>query len=244
VSDELTFQLKELAQEAEAPVPFSGAEIRRRAVRRKRRRRTVGAVAGACTASALALVLALNLGGGDGTERHTPPATRPTGTPTTPAAPDATVDLARRVLTVAGRTLPISSGSTMWPTPTGRMRVVGKLTYKEVPASNLGSKDDAYTWKVPWVIELASDDSAATSYTGALTYDQKAPGAYDRTDGWIGLRSADAKWLYLHLPLGAVVDIEGAAPTVTPTATPTVSPDSESSADVSGGTTGAGSGRP
>jgi lipoprotein-anchoring transpeptidase ErfK/SrfK len=230
VSDELTSQLKELAQKGETPPPVPGAQIRLRAVRRRRRRRTAAAVAGACAATALALVHALNLGGGDSTDRHQPPATRPTGTPTTPAAPDATVDLSRRVLTAAGRTLPISSGTEPLPTPTGRMKVTAKEAAKVVPASNVGVQNDAYTVKLPWVIELASTDGSATTFIGALTYDEKAPGAYDRTDGWIGLRPKDAKWLYGQLRLGAVVDIEGATPTATP--------ESEISAQVSAGTTG------
>lgn len=234
MSDELTSQLKELAQDGETPPPVPGAQIRLRAVRRRRRRRTAAAVAGACAATALALVLALNLGGGDSTDRHQPPATRPTATPTTPAAPDATVDLSRRVLTAAGRTLPISSGTEQLPTPTGRMKVTAKEAAKVVPASNVGIQDNAYTVKLPWVLELVATDRSATTFIGALTYDEKAPGAYDRTDGWIGLRPTDAKWLYEQLRLGAVVDIEGATPTATPTATP----DSEISAQVSAGTTG------
>lgn len=230
MSDELTSQLKELAQDGETPPPVPGAQIRLRAVRRRRRRRTAAAVAGACAATALALVLALNLGGGDGTDRHQPPATRPTATPTTPAAPDATVDLSRRVLTAAGRTLPISSGTEQLPTPTGRMKVTAKEAAKVVPASNVGIQDDAYTVKLPWVLELVATDRSATTFIGALTYDEKAPGAYDRTDGWIGLRPKDAKWLYGQLRLGAVIDIEGATPTATPS--------SEISAQVSAGTTG------
>jgi len=229
VSDELTSQLRELAQEGETPPPVSGAEIRFRAVRRRRRRRTAAAVSGACAATALALVLALNLGGGDGTDRHTPPAASASGVPTTPASPDATVDLSRRALTVNGRTVPISSGSVWTPTPTGRMTVMAKEAVKVMHGEEAGLVDKSYEIKLPWVIELASADGATKNYIVALTYDEKAPGNYDHTHGWIGLRRTDAKWLYEQLRLGAVVDIEGAAPTETPA--------SDGGPEASGGTT-------
>lgn len=215
MSDELTFRLRELAQEAEAPVPVPGAEIRRRAVRRKRRRRTAGVVTGACAATALALVLALNVGG-DGTDRSPAPAASPTGTPTTPVSPDAIVDLSRRVLTVEGIHLPISSGTLEKPTPTGRMKVTAKEAVKVTSSSTAGFSKQAYTLKIPWVLELSSVDGSSSTYIGTLTYDENAPGTYERTNGWIGLRQYDAKWLYSRLRLGSVVDIEGAAPTGTP----------------------------
>ncbi|MET7703006.1 L,D-transpeptidase [Streptomyces sp. NPDC005485] len=210
MSDELTSQLKELAQAGEAPASVSGAEIRHRAVRR-RRRRTAGAVAGACAATALALVLALNPGG-DGTDRSPAPAASPTGTPTTPALPDVTVDLSRRVLTFDHIDLPISSGTLKSPTPTGRMTVTAKEAVK-VTSSTVRFPDKDYTVKLPWVLELSSADGTSTTYIGTLTYDDNAPGKYERTNGWIGLRSYDAKWLYSRLRLGSVVDIEGTAPT-------------------------------
>ncbi|WP_405924656.1 L,D-transpeptidase family protein [Streptomyces sp. NBC_00035] len=216
MSDELTSELRELAATGETPPPLSGAEIRGRAVRRRRHRRTAAAVVGASAAAALALVVILNLGGD--TERHPSPAASPTGTPTTPATPDASVDLFRRVVTVAGRELPLSSGSPLTPTRAGRMTVTAKVTMKLVPAEEL--RFEGYDMKLPWFIELRASDGK-TNYIAGLTYDEKAPGYYNTTSGWIGLRENDAEWLYGQLKEGSVVDIEGAAPTPTPVSTPT-----------------------
>ncbi|MFC7258808.1 L,D-transpeptidase [Streptomyces lutosisoli] len=228
MSDELTSGLRELAAEGETLPALSGAEIRGRAVRRRRRRRTTVAVAGASAAVALALVVAVNLGGGH-TEQRPSPAASPTGTPSLPATPDATVDLSRRVISVAGRELPLSSGSVWAPTGTGRMMVIAKEPAKVLPASEAGFKD-AYDLKVPWVIEFSASDGTA-NYIAGLAYDEKAPGNYDRTTGWIGLRTGDAKWLYAHLQLGSLIDIEGTAPSAVPT-------DTAGSGGGAGGSTG------
>ncbi|WP_369247905.1 L,D-transpeptidase [Streptomyces sp. R41] len=220
MSDELTSELRELAAEGETLPALSGAEIRGRAVRRRRRRRTTVAVAGVGAAAGLALALVLNLGGG--TDQRPAPAASPTGTPSLPAVPDATVDLSRRVISVAGRELPLSSGSEWTPTGTGRMTVTAKESVKLMPGGVAGLKDD-YSLKVPWVIELGASDGTA-NYIAALTYDEKAPGNYDSTTGWIGLRPTDAKWLYERLTPGSVIDVEGTAPTPTPTSRPVSTP--------------------
>ncbi|MFD9460599.1 L,D-transpeptidase [Streptomyces sp. NPDC060027] len=204
MSDELTFDLRELAAEGEKPPTLTGAEIRGRAVRRRRRRRTALAAAGTSVAGALALVFALSLGGG--TDRELPPAASPTVTAPPPATPDATVDLGRRVLSVAGRQLPISAGTVKTPTPTGRMTVVRKKAVGVLTARDLGF-NDKYDIKAPWVIVLGASDGSE-NFIATMTFDEKAPGAHDRTSGWIGLRQADAKWLYQQLSPGAVIDVE------------------------------------
>ncbi|MFC9844064.1 L,D-transpeptidase [Streptomyces sp. NPDC060223] len=217
MSDELTSgltaELRELAAAGETPPSLSGAEIRGRAVRRRRNRRTAGTVAGASAAAALALVVALNLGVGGGTDRNPSPAGSPTGTPSIPATADATVDLSRRLISVAGRELPVSSGATEKPTPTGRMTVTTKVSSTVMPSDDIVGP--GYDLKVSWFIQLRASDGKA-NYIAALSYDEKAPGAYDRTSGWIGLRTSDAEWLYGHLAVGSVVDIEGTAPAATP----------------------------
>ncbi|MEV7345201.1 L,D-transpeptidase [Streptomyces sp. NPDC093544] len=217
LTSELTAELRELAAAGETPPPLSGAEIRGRAVRRRRHRRTAATVAGASAAAALALVVALNLGGA-GTDRNPSPAGSPTGMPSTPATADATVDLSRRVVTVAGRELPLSSGAVETPTAPGRMTVTSKASMKLMPSDDIVGP--GYDLKVSWFIELLAPDGK-TNYIAALAYDEKAPGAYDRTSGWIGLRMSDAEWLYGQLEVGSVVDIEGAAPTATLEPTPT-----------------------
>ncbi|MFF1745082.1 L,D-transpeptidase [Streptomyces mirabilis] len=233
MSDELASGLRELAQDAETPPSVSGAEIRLRAVRRRRRRFrwTAVTVAGACAAASLALVVALNLTGGDREDRPSPAAS-PTAPPSTPspAAPDATVDLSRRMLTVAGRELPISSGSVRYPTAGGRMMVVSKDSVKAL--SMFAGK---YMEKVAWVIGLRAADGT-TNFVGTLTGDEKAPGNYDVTTGWIGLRRADAVWLYKQLEPGAVIEIRGVT---TPTPAVDLSTSATEGTVLPGGTGGA-----
>ncbi|MFD5629766.1 MULTISPECIES: L,D-transpeptidase [unclassified Streptomyces] len=220
MSDELTSglvaELRELAATGETPPPVSGAEIRGRAVRRRRHRRTATAAAGASVLAVLALVVSLNLGGG--TDGHPGPAASPTGVPSPAAAADATVDLSRRVVTVAGRELPLSSGAPETPTATGRMTVAARTSTKLVPADELGFA--GYDIKVSWYVELRAPDGT-TNYIAGLGYDDKAPGNYDLTSGWIGLRPSDAQWLYGQLEVGSVVDIEGSASSAANAPSPT-----------------------
>ena len=211
LTSELTAELRELAAAGETPPALSGAEIRGRAVRRRRRRRTAVAAAGATAVASLAVVLLLNLGGA--ADRHPSPAGSPTGTPSIPATADATVNLSRRLVTVAGRELPVSSGAVETPTAAGRMTVAAKMSTKLMPSDDVVGP--GYDLKVSWFIELLAPDGR-TNYIAALSYDEKAPGAYDRTSGWIGLRTSDAEWLYGQLAVGSVVDVEGTAPTATP----------------------------
>jgi hypothetical protein len=214
VSDELTAELRELAEAGVTPPPVSGAEIRRLAVRRRRRRRTTAAVAGASAAAALALGLTLTLTLDDRAEERPSPAASPTGTPSAlPVRAEATIDLRRLVLTIDGRTLPISAGTVKTPTPTGRMTVTAKQEAKTVASDGIGFPS-GYDLKALWVLELRAADGR-TTYLAALTYDDKAPGNYDSTGGWIGLRTADAKWLYSQLRQGSVVDVESSLPAAT-----------------------------
>ncbi|UUU23590.1 L,D-transpeptidase [Streptomyces sp. DSM 40750] len=269
MSDELTSRLRELAETAESPPPGSGADVRATAGRRRRRRRTTAATAGGCAAAALAAFLTLSVASSHGTEHRRSPAASATPAATAAAAPDAKVDLSRRILTVAGRELPISSGTSKTPTPTGLMTVTAKNSDKLVTGETLGL-GDAYEMKLTWVLELSPVEPSGTGgedgsdvgdapgtgdedgsdvgdergtggerattapsepasesptqraarrvvYIAALTYEEKAPGNYDTTPGWIGLRTADARWLYERLRRGALVEIQGAPTTAEPT---------------------------
>lgn len=60
-------------------------------------------------------------------------------------------------------------------------------------------------------------------WIAALSRNEKAPGTLDTTSGWIGLRTADARWLYARLTTGALVEIRGTAPP--PTETPPTTAD-------------------
>ncbi|WEO94287.1 L,D-transpeptidase [Streptomyces sp. FXJ1.172] len=210
MSDDLTTVLRELAESAEQAPSVSGAGIRRLAQRRRRRRRTVAALGVTAAVAAAALVSVLSPGG-SGTGRQDMPATRPTRTLTRQPAPDAEVDLSSRLLRAGGRSMPLSSGLARTPTPTGRMTVIAKADVTRVSGAVVGRpRDLRYT--VRWVIRLRANDGTTTAVFG-LTTDDTAPGAVDDTSGWIGLRPADARWLYDRLRTGSVVDIGGRAPT-------------------------------
>ncbi|MGI3225811.1 L,D-transpeptidase [Streptomyces sp. GTA36] len=213
---ELATALRELAHDHETPVPVPGTEIRRRAGRRRRRRQVSFAAAGATAAGALALVLTVALTGGQDTGSAPPAASYTARTPpataegeASPVAVAATVDLGRREMSVEGRTLPISSGSLKTPTPTGLMTVTAKYRAATVPGDSAGW--NGYDVKGTWVMRLRTPDDR-TNYLLALTWDEKAPGNYDRTGGVIGLRRDDAMWLYEALKPGSVVEVVGAAP--------------------------------
>ncbi|MFM9551306.1 MULTISPECIES: L,D-transpeptidase family protein [Streptomyces] len=176
MSDELTLRLRELAESAESLPPGSGAEVRATAGRRRRRRRTTAAVAGGCAAAGLAAVLTLNTVS-HGTERDS--ALAASAPPSATAeSPDATVDLSRRVLTVAGRELPISAGTAETPTPTGLMTVTAKADVKLVPGATVGFGDE-YDGQLTWVLELTpvgTDATGATAATGGSAWTEATAG--------------------------------------------------------------------
>ncbi|GHI06266.1 hypothetical protein AQI88_36320 [Streptomyces cellostaticus] len=223
---ELSGALHTLAAEHQSAPPVPGAEIRRLAVRRGRRLRTTVVVAGIAAAAALAVTLTAGLRHDSGSVRRTTPATgpglhpSPSLTPTSTATPvvaDALVDLTRMTMTVDGRALPVSSGVPEQPTPTGRFTVFGKYRIRPLSTGNGtggSGAGGAEELKAPWVIELLSADRKKTTLILALTYDPKAPGRSPTTGGWIGLREADAKWLYTRLDKGSVVLVTGRTPTV------------------------------
>ncbi|MEU7580650.1 L,D-transpeptidase [Streptomyces sp. NPDC041068] len=201
MSDDLTSALKDLAADHQSPAPVAGAEIRRRATVRRRRRRTAYAGAALVTAAVAATVTAGLLSGSDDRTRERPAPVATDGT----GKPAATVDLSRRRMTVGGRELPVSGGTTQHPTPTGRLTVVATHREKRMPAGDFGLGGE-YDLKLPWVIELRTPDGG-TNYVVAMTYDEKAPGTRDITRGWIGLRPDDARWLHDRLEPGDVIAV-------------------------------------
>ncbi|MFD5516691.1 hypothetical protein [Streptomyces sp. NPDC127066] len=223
MSDELASALRELANEAERPPVLGGAEIRGRAKARRHRRRTALATAGVCVAGALALVVVVSLDGG--AQQKTPPAASPTAVPSPPVAPpDATVDLGRRVIAVAGHELTLHGDNLTGDGPAVRTTVTAKK-----PAMRLSSKtvgiSGGYTFNASWVVKLTTPDGR-TDYVGGLTYNEavRSPAF-----GWIGLDMTDAKLLYDRLKPGAVVEIKPSANASAPSS-------------VHGGTAPAGSG--
>ncbi|MFF3415484.1 hypothetical protein ACFYW9_12405 [Streptomyces sp. NPDC002698] len=205
MSDELASALRELANEAERPPVLSGAEIRGRASGRRRRRRTALAAGGVCVAGALALVVVVGLDGG--AQRKSPPAASPTAVPSLPVAPpDATVDLGRRVISVAGHELTLHGDNLTGNGPAVRTTVTEKDAHMRVSGKTVGL-DGGYSFKASWVVRLAGPDGR-TDYVGALPDDQ----TFSNPDhGWIGLDMTDAKLLYDRLEPGAVVEIRPSA---------------------------------
>ncbi|MGW2054879.1 L,D-transpeptidase [Streptomyces sp. NPDC001840] len=208
---QLTGALRELAQSHESAPRLPGAAIRRRAAVRRGRRRGAALAGGAVAAGAVVVALTVGLGVGQGgpAERAATPAASHNAS----APPVGTADLSRRLLTVAGRELPISSGMLKAPTPTGRMTVTAKHRTKLMPTEGVGADaglGSEYEVRLPWVIELRTPDNR-TNYIVAMTYNENAPGRQDATHGWIGLRSSDAEWLYERLRPGDIVAVEGAA---------------------------------
>ncbi|WP_405730682.1 L,D-transpeptidase [Streptomyces sp. NBC_01537] len=197
---DLTTALRDVADAHQTPPQVPGTEIRRRAAWRRRRRH--GALAGTAAAVVATVVLGFTTGLGGGTGQR--PAAAASGT-TPSTRPAATVDLSRRLLTIAGRELPVSSGTFQYPTPTGLMTVTAKFPTKAMDSAALGLAG-AYDVTLPWVVELRTADGR-TNYVLALTYDETAPGKSDVTHGWIGLRTADAKWLYARVKPGMVLSV-------------------------------------
>ncbi|WP_326786648.1 L,D-transpeptidase [Streptomyces sp. NBC_00151] len=205
MSDELTSALRELANEAERPPVLSGAEIRGRASGRRRRRRTALAAGGVCVAGVLALVVVVGLDGG--AQRKSPPAASPTAVPSLPtASPDATIDLGRRVISVAGHRLTLHGDSLTGDTPTVRMTVTEKEAHLRVSSKTVGL-DGGYSFEATWALRLTGPDGR-TDYVGSLSSDQ---GISDPDHGWIGLDMTDAKLLYDRLEPGSVVEIRPSA---------------------------------
>ncbi|MEJ8670333.1 hypothetical protein WKI71_23630 [Streptomyces sp. MS1.AVA.1] len=244
MSDELSAALRELAAAEATQSVAAGAEIRGRALRRRRHRR-VAATLGAGTAglTALAVALTLHLGG----TPHDPDRLRtPAATPADPSAPSAptptspepvsgTLDLPRGTLTFGGRLM-----SVLWESahdapviPTTSMTVVTKQEQRELPV-DIPSKDRAVV-DVPYVVELR-DDKDQPLYVGAFTSQLKALTGFRVGGGLIALGAEDAKSFYARVGLGERISVSTGA---TPTADPSVDPSADVSMPVEGRPSGA-----
>ncbi|MEV3967925.1 L,D-transpeptidase [Streptomyces sp. NPDC050698] len=215
MSDDLTDLLHGVADRHRVPPHVPGQEIRRLADRRGRRRRA--AYAGGAAAVALALAGGLAMAFTDDGTRQAPPAAASASAPLQPsparphrAKATATIDLTQHELALSGRRLPVSGGTAQHPTPTGRMTVVAKYAERRMTAGTVGLGDE-YDIALRWVVELRAADGT-TNYLVALSFNEQAPGERDVTQGWIGLRSADAKWCYELLRPGDTVRINRTSP--------------------------------
>ncbi|MFF5477142.1 hypothetical protein ACFY5C_07345 [Streptomyces sp. NPDC012935] len=227
MSDELSAALRELAA-AEATQPVAaGAEIRGRALRRRRRRR-VAATLGAGTAglTALAVVLTLHLGSTpDHPDRLRTPAATPAGpslpsppSPTSPEPVSGTLDLPGGTLTFGGRPVPIlwESARAAPGLPTASMTVVTKREQRDLPV-DIPSKDRAVV-AVPYVVELR-DGNDQPLYVGAFTSQLKSLTGLRVGGSLIALGPEDAKSFYARVGLGERISVTtGAKPTADPSA--------------------------
>ncbi|MFE4697923.1 L,D-transpeptidase [Streptomyces sp. NPDC056738] len=236
MSDELTTALRELATEAERPPGLTGAEIRGRATGRRRRRRTAVAAAGVSVAGALALVV--TLGPDDGARHEPPPAASPgpTVAPSLPvSSPDATIDLGRRVISVAGQRLTLHGDNLTTVGQAVRTTVTGKEATMRVSGRTVGF-GGGYSFNASWVVRL-TDPDGGTDYVGSMSYGDQ--GITDPDNGWINLDKSDAKLLYDRLAPGAVVEIR---PSGADRGTATAGSDTATGTGSTAGSEGSGSG--
>ncbi|MFD9038626.1 L,D-transpeptidase [Streptomyces bottropensis] len=250
MSDELTVRLRELAETAEVPPPGSGAEVRSTAGRRRRRRRTSAAVAGGCAAAGLAAVLTLNAASHGTQQRPPTAASdvpsasaapeavvdlsrhvltfagrelpisagkertpTPTGVMTVTGKHATVVATGETVRLGSDYDLKLSWALTLSPVEdagprTGEARGTVEATDGTEPS---GSADERTTLSPSW---------GEGVWIAAIAHNESAPGSLDTTDGWIGLRTADARWLYERMPEGGVVEIRGVGATPSPSASP------------------------
>ncbi|MGW0884265.1 L,D-transpeptidase [Streptomyces sp. NPDC002671] len=239
MSDELSAALRELAATNEAPPAVGGAEIRDRAMRRRRRRRAVATLgAGAAALALLGFALTLHLGGNPDhpAGRRAPAATRPdSASPSaaTPAPVSGTLDLPRRTLTFDGRVMPILSKLDVPLGSTNPMTVVAKPVRAELTVDEFSNGRTMVNG--PYAVELRAGADQPI-YVGPFSPQLKA-----LSDGWIGLASEDASWLFARVSIGDTISVRtGATPTIVPpgavaapgTATPGATPSASDEAHV------------
>ncbi|WP_328425577.1 hypothetical protein [Streptomyces sp. NBC_00443] len=230
MSDELSAALRELAA-AEATRPVAdGAEIRGRALRRRRLRRVVATLgAGTAGLTALSVALTLHLGGTpDQPDRlHTPAATPadpsqpsqpspPSPSRTTAEPVPGTLDLTGRTLTFGGRLMPIvwESAREAPVAAATSMTVVTKQEQRALPV-DIPSKDRAEV-DVPYVVELR-DGSDQPLYVGTFTAQLKSLTGFRVGGALIALAPEDAKSFYARVGVGERISVTtGATPTVEP----------------------------
>ncbi|MFG3011891.1 hypothetical protein ACGFZB_15760 [Streptomyces cinerochromogenes] len=211
VTGRLTDALREVAAQGRRPAPGSGAAVRRRAVQRRRTRRAGLVSAGLVVAGTAVLAATALL---DPADRPTPPpaATASTTAPAPPPSPDddspvrdIRIDLTALELRAGGRTFPISAPGMNEPFRGDAVaRVTERLRHARFSASPSGE-----TAQHDWVLAfLGPGQQPHYLYGVGSTVD--VPGRRASTLSLIGLRTADARWLYAHTVVGAKVTITGA----------------------------------
>lgn len=232
MSDELSTALREFAAEHESPPVLSGAEVRRRAVRRTRRRLAGTLAAGAAALALVGFTLTLTLDSTANGKRHQPPAAPApappppaapsspapspalSAVPSSPAAPTAavpvagTIDRGRRTLTVGDRVMPMASGFDKSPAFNGPLTVYKKHADKTLTVTN-GSDGLRYNAEIVYAVELRDAENQPVYVGTNLSYNTEGIGKYEAASGWIALDEADAKWFYGDARTGSVFSVTG-----------------------------------
>ncbi|MEU3523076.1 L,D-transpeptidase [Streptomyces sp. NPDC038707] len=209
-ADRLTHALREVAGQGRRPAPGPGAAVRRRAVLRRRARRAGLVSAGLAVAGAAVLTATALLDGG-GRPAPPPAATASTTAPAPPPSPDADtavddirIDLSALELRAGGRTFPISAPGMNRPFRGDAVaRVTERLRHARFSASPTGDIE-----RHDWVIAFSGPEREPHFLYGTAAATD-VPGRRPSTLSVIGLRTADARWLYEHTAVGVRVTITG-----------------------------------
>ncbi|MCG0062498.1 MULTISPECIES: L,D-transpeptidase [Streptomyces] len=210
-SDRLTDALREVAAAGRRPAPAPGAAVRRRAVLRRRTRRA-GLVSAGLVVAGTAVVAATTLL--DPADRPAPPPAA-TASTTAPAPPppalesdgtvrDIRIDLTTLELRAGGRTFAISAPGMNTPFRGDAVaRVTDRFRHARFSASPTGEIEQ-HDWVLAF---LGPRQQPHYLYGTDGTVD--VPGRRASTLSMIGLRTADARWLYEHTVVGAKVTLTG-----------------------------------
>ncbi|WP_225824370.1 L,D-transpeptidase [Streptomyces naphthomycinicus] len=209
-SGRLTAALREVAAEGRRSAPVPGAAVRRRAVTRRRTRRAALAGAGLVVAGTAVLAGTALLAPADRPARP-PAATASTTAPAPPPSPDdgtavrdISVDLTALELHAGGRTFSVSAPGMNQPF---RGDTVGRVT-ERMRSVRFSSSPTGVVERHDWVLAFVGRRGEQHFVYGAGgTAD--VPGRRPSTLGLIGLRTADARWLYEHTAVGAKIVITG-----------------------------------
>ncbi|MEU6667053.1 L,D-transpeptidase [Streptomyces sp. NPDC046727] len=209
LSDRLTEALREVAAEGRRSAPAPGAVVRRRAVLRRRTRR-----AGLVSAGFVALGTAVLAGTTllDPADRPAPPPAA-TASTTAPAPPpsladgtvrDIRIDLTTLQLRAGGRTFSVSAPGMDRPF---RGDAVARVS-ERLRSARFSSSPTGEIVRHDWVLAFLGPQQQ-THFLYGTDGTADVPGRRPSTLGLIGLRTADARWLYEHTVVGAKVVITG-----------------------------------
>ncbi|MGW7384470.1 hypothetical protein [Streptomyces sp. NPDC054794] len=204
---ELSARLHGLVAHNEALAPTTGAQVRSRAVRR---RRTRHAALSATTLAAAALI-ATTGALGSSAKPTTPPATSVSHTPT-PAPPSTpvqrvTVDLNSNLLTIEGKDYGIVGPRDICPIGETSVTVTAKYPTLRMPSSTVGKGGDASVRR--WAVTFSDRNHHERLLMWAMDSDGFDSVGHHTNPGSIGLGPETGKEVYDAIRPGARVEIKG-----------------------------------